>query len=56
MTSLPCRWIVTGKTSTAVTRSASNGIATGTTDHDLRLTRKPNPIPRNDPSNTKLEK
>ena len=56
MTSLPCRWMLTGKTSVTTTSTASSGAVQGSTDQVLRLIRKPIPMPRNDPSRTKFEK
>jgi len=56
MTSDPCRSIVTGNSRTATTRAARSGNETGQIDHFLLLIRKPQPMPRKEPSSTKLEK
>ncbi len=56
MTSEPRRSMVTGNASTPTTRAVSSGSEIGQIDQDLRLIRKPAPMPRNEPSRTKLEK
>ena len=56
MTSAPERSTDTGKTSTATTSSASTTGVHGSTDQLFREMRKPTPIPRKDPSRTKLVK
>jgi len=56
MTSEPLRWMVTGKVSTATTSAVSNGSEAGQIDQLFRLIRNPAPIPRKEPSSTKLEK
>jgi len=46
----------TGNLITAITRIVSSGRESGQIDHDLRLIRKPAPIPKKDPKRTKFEK
>ena len=56
MTSEPRRSMVTGKVSTPTTSAVRSGSEIGQIDQDLRLIRNPAPMPRNEPSSTKLEK
>ena len=52
----PVRSIDTGNWITPIVSTVSSGKEIGHTDQVLRLMRKPAPIPRKEPSSTKLEK
>jgi len=48
--------MVTGSRKVPITSTARMTGATGSIDQRLREIRKPSPMPRNEPSSTKLEK
>ena len=52
----PVRSMETGKSRTATTSTSTSTGMAGRIDQRLRAIRKPQPIPRNEPSRTKFEK